>query len=80
MKQDSTNGITYLLVTIGSITERGGRVITATGRSAIAGLDVARVGDVVTYADGSEAVVNDSPDRQDHAVAFVPARSDISVH
>lgn len=41
MKQDSTNEITYLLVTIGSFAERGGRVTTATGGSAIAGLGMA---------------------------------------
>ncbi|MFL9998834.1 hypothetical protein PQR34_46580 [Paraburkholderia sediminicola] len=45
MKQDSTNEITYLFATIGSLTERGGRVTTATG-GAIAGLGVAaRAGD-----------------------------------
>jgi hypothetical protein len=46
MKQDSTNEITYLLATIGSLTERGGRVTTATGGSVIAGLGVpTRTGD-----------------------------------
>ncbi|MFL9867855.1 hypothetical protein PQR67_27080 [Paraburkholderia fungorum] len=84
MKQDSTNEITYLLATIGSLTERGGRVTTATRGSAIASLGMARVGDVATYPDGSvldnEDVINDSPDRRDRAVAFVPVRSSISVH
>jgi hypothetical protein len=41
MKKDSTDEITYLLATIGSLTERGVRVTTATGGSAIAGLGVA---------------------------------------
>ena len=38
MKQDSTNEITYLLATIGSLTERGGRVITATDTPAFQAL------------------------------------------
>lgn len=59
MKQDSNNKITHLLATIGSLTERGGRVATATGGSAVARLGVARIGDVVTYLDGSEAVILD---------------------
>ncbi|MGA7815086.1 PAAR domain-containing protein [Caballeronia sp.] len=59
MKEDATNEIKYLFATIGSLTARGGRVTTATGGPAIADLDMARVGDVVTYPDGSEAVIMD---------------------
>lgn len=84
MKQDSTNGITYLLATIVSLTERGGRVTTATGGSAIAGLGMARVDNVVTYPYGGVLdkgdVINDSPDRQDRAIASVPVSSSISAH
>jgi len=43
--------------TIGSLTRDGGRVTKATSGLVIAGLSVARVGDVVTYDDGSEAVI-----------------------
>ncbi|WP_234745044.1 MULTISPECIES: PAAR domain-containing protein [Burkholderia] len=50
---------THLFVTIGSLTERGGRVSTATSGLELAGLQVARVGDVVTYDDGSEAAIVD---------------------
>jgi len=50
---------THLFATVGSLTERGGRVTTATSGLTLAGLEVARVGDVVTYDDGSEAVIID---------------------
>lgn len=50
---------TYLLATIGSLTERGGRVNKASSSVAVIGLAVARVGDVVTYEDGSQAVIID---------------------
>ncbi|MCA8244356.1 MULTISPECIES: PAAR domain-containing protein [Burkholderia] len=50
---------THLFATIGAFTERGARVTTATSGLAVAGLVVARVGDVVTYEDGSEAVIMD---------------------
>ena len=49
----------HLLATIGSLTERGGRITTATSQLKIAGLAVARVRDIVTYNDGSEAVIMD---------------------
>jgi uncharacterized Zn-binding protein involved in type VI secretion len=49
----------FLFATIGSLTSRGGRVTTATGGSSVNGLDMARVGDVATYPDGSEAVIMD---------------------
>ncbi|VWB27548.1 hypothetical protein BLA14095_01033 [Burkholderia lata] len=50
---------TYLFATIGALTERGGRVTTATSSLTLAGLEVACVGDVVTYDDGSEAAIID---------------------
>jgi len=43
--------------TIGSLTRDGGRITRATSKLEIAGLAVACVGDVVTYEDGSEAVI-----------------------
>ena len=49
----------YLFATIGALTARGGRVTDATSSVKIAGLTIARVGDVVTYEDGSEAVIAD---------------------
>ena len=59
MKIEELNAATYLFATIGSLTERGGRITKATGNSKIAGLCLARVGDVVSYPDGSEAVIMD---------------------
>jgi hypothetical protein len=49
----------HWFATIGSLTERGGRVTSASGSLTIAGLSVAIVDDVVTYADGSKAVIMD---------------------
>lgn len=59
MKDKQSKEIKYLCVTIGSLTERGGRVTTATGGASHCGLGLASVGDVVTYTDGSEAVIVD---------------------
>ncbi|KIG09427.1 hypothetical protein [Caballeronia concitans] len=50
-------GTTHLLATIGSGTQRGGRVDRATLGRRIKGFRIALVGDVVAYADGSEAVI-----------------------
>ncbi|EDT05755.1 hypothetical protein BamIOP4010DRAFT_0780 [Burkholderia ambifaria IOP40-10] len=58
MKSEQT-APTHLFATIGALTERGGRVTNATSGLTVAGLVVARVGDVVTYEDGSEAVIMD---------------------
>ncbi|HHX4059414.1 MAG: PAAR domain-containing protein [Burkholderia contaminans] len=58
MKSEQT-APTHLFATIGALTERGGRVAEATSGLTVAGLIVARVGDVVTYEDGSEAVIVD---------------------
>jgi uncharacterized Zn-binding protein involved in type VI secretion len=49
----------HLFATVGSLTERGGRVTEATGCAQIDGMTVAVVGDVVTYRDGSSAVIVD---------------------
>ncbi|VBB12191.1 PAAR domain-containing protein [Burkholderia stabilis] len=50
---------THLFATVGALTERGGRVTAATSGLTLAGLEVACVGDVVTYDDGSEAAIID---------------------
>lgn len=48
----------YTFATVGARTERGG-CITSGSASTYRGLPIARVGDVVTYCDGSEAVIMD---------------------
>lgn len=50
---------THLFATVGALTERGGRITTATSGLTLAGLEVACVGDVVTYDDGSVTVIID---------------------
>ncbi|CAB3763161.1 hypothetical protein GQ57_22155 [Burkholderia sp. MSh2] len=50
---------THLFATIGALTERGGRITRASSGLTVIGLVVARVGDIVTYEDGSEAVITD---------------------
>ncbi|HEX7912605.1 MAG TPA: PAAR domain-containing protein, partial [Paraburkholderia sp.] len=52
-------GTMYAFATIGARTERGGYLTRASSGLVICGLRVALVGDVVTYRDGSEAVVAD---------------------
>lgn len=42
-----------------ALTERGGRIAKASSGLAVIGLVVARVGDIVTCEDGSEAVMTD---------------------
>ncbi|MFM0130832.1 PAAR domain-containing protein [Paraburkholderia sediminicola] len=59
MKDKQSKEIKYLFATMGSLTERGGRVTTATGGGSYCGLGLACVGDVMTYADGSEAAIMD---------------------
>lgn len=49
----------YAFATLGARTERGGYLTHATSGLSICGLTVARVGDVVTYRDGSEAAILD---------------------
>jgi len=50
---------TYAFATIGSITERGGRVTHVTTKAEFKGKALARVGDTVTYDDGTEATIVD---------------------
>ncbi|WP_258025727.1 PAAR domain-containing protein [Burkholderia sp. COPS] len=57
--KDELKAPTYLFATVGALTERGGRVTAATSGLTLAGLEVACVGDVVTYDDGSEAAIID---------------------
>lgn len=45
----------YNLATLGSKTERGGEVVTATTTAQSCGLTVAAVGDLVRYPNGEEA-------------------------
>ncbi|MBN3786811.1 hypothetical protein [Burkholderia sp. Ac-20353] len=52
--------------TIGALTERWGHVTKSASGLTLAGLQVARMGDVLTYDDGSEAVVIDDP-RERHS-------------
>lgn len=57
--QQNRKGAMYAFATLGARTERGGYVTRATSGLSICGLTVARVGDVVTYRDGSEAAILD---------------------
>lgn len=58
MLEQDREGTHYRFATIAALTERGGRVSTAS-EFRLCGLGIARVGDVVTYPDGSEAVIVD---------------------
>jgi uncharacterized Zn-binding protein involved in type VI secretion len=57
--QEQHKGKMYAFATLGARTERGGYVTRATSGLSICSLNVARVGDVVTYRDGSEATIID---------------------
>lgn len=57
--EQEAKALTHLFATIGSRTERGGCVAEAASKTSYRGLTLARVGDVVQYDDGSEAVVVD---------------------
>ncbi|QCP53566.1 hypothetical protein FAZ95_31495 [Trinickia violacea] len=59
VQPDSVTKLKHLFATIGALTEYGGRITKATSGLTVAGLTVARVGDVVTYEDGSEAAITD---------------------
>lgn len=59
MPEQNENETTYLFATIGSLTERNGRVTQVTTRVEYRGMALACVGDVVTYDDGSEATIID---------------------
>ncbi|WP_343665217.1 PAAR domain-containing protein [Paraburkholderia tropica] len=57
--QQKRKGKYHAIATIGARTERGGYVTDATSGLVIRNLRAARVGDIVTYGDGSQAVVID---------------------
>lgn len=57
-EEQERKGTKYVFATVGARTERGGCVTSGSGIS-IAGLPLACVGDIVTYSDGSEAVIMD---------------------
>ena len=57
--KEERKGTNYAIATIGARTERGGYITSATSGLTICSLQAALVGDIVTYGDGSEAVVID---------------------
>jgi uncharacterized Zn-binding protein involved in type VI secretion len=59
MSKQPENETTYMFATIGARTERGGRITRVTTQAEFEGLAAARVGDIVTYDDGSEATIID---------------------
>jgi uncharacterized Zn-binding protein involved in type VI secretion len=59
MSEQKNNGTIYLFVTIGSPTKRGGHVTRVSTKAEYKGMALARVGDIVTYDDGSEAIIID---------------------
>ncbi|NPT57943.1 PAAR domain-containing protein [Paraburkholderia elongata] len=59
MPEQQKDETTYLFATLGSRTERGGRVTQVSCRLAVDGLNLARVCDKATYEDGSEVVAID---------------------
>jgi hypothetical protein len=56
--QQERNGTKFVFATVGARTERGG-CVTSGSDIRIGGLPLACVGDIVTYSDGSEAVIMD---------------------
>jgi hypothetical protein len=59
MSEQKNNETTYLFVTIGSRTERGGHVTRVSTKLEYKGMMLARIGDIVTYDNGSEATIID---------------------
>ena len=59
MPEQQKNETTYLFVTVGSRTKDGGHVTRVSTKAEYEGMALARVGDIVTYADGSEASIID---------------------
>jgi uncharacterized Zn-binding protein involved in type VI secretion len=57
MSEKKDNETTYLCVTIGSRTGRGGRVTRVATQAEYQVMALARVGDWVTYDDGSDATI-----------------------
>lgn len=53
------NGTKHSFATLGCRAGRGGRLTRATGTGTVAGHRLARVGDIVTCEDGSEATIID---------------------
>lgn len=68
----------HLFATIGSRTERGGWIAKVAGKTSYRGLILARVGDIVQYDDGSEAVIIDgagfAATSEDKPLALVGSR------
>ncbi len=59
MPKQQNNETTYLFATLDSSTERGGRGSRVTTKAEYQGMALVRVGDIVTYDDGSEATIID---------------------
>jgi uncharacterized Zn-binding protein involved in type VI secretion len=59
LEQRQCKGTMHAFATLGARTERGGYLTHATSGLVICGLRAARVGDIVTYRDGSEAAIID---------------------
>ncbi|TDN61199.1 PAAR domain-containing protein [Paraburkholderia sp. BL10I2N1] len=59
MSEQQKNETTYLFATIGSLTGRCGRISQVTTKAEYDGKALARVGDTVTYDDGSKATILD---------------------
>lgn len=59
MFEQKNNGTIHLFVTIGSRTKRGGHVTRVSTKAEYKGMALARVGDIVTYDNGSEATIID---------------------
>jgi uncharacterized Zn-binding protein involved in type VI secretion len=59
MSEQQKNEAMYFFATIDSLTERGGRVTEVTAGVEYCGKELARVGDIVTYDDGSKAIIID---------------------
>ena len=57
--QKRCKGTLYAFATVGARTERGGYITKATSGLVICDLRAALVGDIVTYPDGSQAVIKD---------------------
>jgi uncharacterized Zn-binding protein involved in type VI secretion len=57
--RDEQEARTYLFATVGSTTERGGRVTRVSTTATIDGKGLAVVGDIVSYEDGTEAAIID---------------------
>jgi uncharacterized Zn-binding protein involved in type VI secretion len=59
MSERKNNKTTCFFMTIGSRTKRGGHVTRVSAKAEYKGMALARVGDIVTYDDGSEANITD---------------------